>query len=598
MANRKLGPYNLSDVLGRGGMGTVYRACHNETGEVCAVKALAPSFAEDDHFRSRFESEIQALLKLDHPNIVRLIGFGQEKGNLYFAMELVEGQSLFHRQRDGHRFDWREVLSIGKDIAKGLRHAHDRGIIHRDLKPGNLLRSESGIIKITDFGIAKSFGASQITGTNILGTMDFMSPEQAQGEPVTMRSDLYSLGTVMFTLLVGRPPFVSNSVEESVRNLTSAAPPAVSDFVPDVPDEMSDLILKLMAKRPGDRIATALALLHKIDEIEKKLRYESEAQTAKHQAAGDTFDIALPAPAPSKSAPTQKIEKATQKNTRIVDDPSAGTVVNTKVNLGGESVPSSATEKPDFYSNVDQSRRNQIPQVENEPVIKTKGFWVLAGSFFIVVMVAIWGSVIALRPPSADALYEKIEANQYSPEKVRKELVLFEQLYSEDDRIDIVVRLKEEADANSFHNRLAVRANRVGRSVLSEIERHYFKLFEQSKHDPIAAHAAMKNFITLYGNDELPSEADQECLKAARIYLRCFAENAKQSMEFHRDRISDKLEKASELPLEQAIEIYEAIIAAYKEDSEIASDLVEKARLKLETAKKKLGTVKDRDSKE
>ena len=285
MALEKIGPYEIQGILGRGGMGTVYRGIHKETSEIHAVKVLAPTFAHDPHFRGRFESEIKALINLDHPNIVRLLSYGQEDGIMFFSMELVEGNSLFQMQRQGHRFDWREVLSIAKDVCKGLRHAHDRGIIHRDLKPGNLLRmvDEDGQperIKITDFGIAKRFGTSQNTGENVLGTMDFMSPEQAKGEPVTIRSDLYSLGTLLFTLLAGKPPFSANSVEASLRNLTRVPAPHIEKLVPDVPKDLDKLINKLMEKRPENRIQTAQALLHRIEEIETKLRDDSEAQTS------------------------------------------------------------------------------------------------------------------------------------------------------------------------------------------------------------------------------------------------------------------------------------------------------------------------------
>ncbi|MCH2182939.1 MAG: serine/threonine protein kinase, partial [Mariniblastus sp.] len=246
MKIKKLGPYKLMSVLGRGGMGTVYRSQNVETGNYLAVKVLAEHFSHDPHFRNRFESEIKALIKLDHPNIVRLISYGQEDSNLYFAMELVEGKNLFQLQRDGKRFDWREVLSISRDIAQGLRHAHDRGVIHRDLKPGNLLASQEELIKITDFGIAKNFGANSNTGTNVLGTMDFMSPEQAKGDPVTVKSDLYSLGSVMYCLLSGRPPHRGNSVEESLHNLTRPTAPRIIQSVPNVPSELDSLISRLM----------------------------------------------------------------------------------------------------------------------------------------------------------------------------------------------------------------------------------------------------------------------------------------------------------------------------------------------------------------
>ena len=280
MALEQLGPYKLESVLGRGGMGTVYESHHVDSGEKFAVKVLAPIYSNDPHFRNRFESEIKALYKLDHENIVRLVSYGQDDSNLFFAMELVDGKSLFQAQRSGKRFYWREVINIAKDVAAGLRHAHDRGIIHRDLKPGNLLQAQDGKIKITDFGIAKSFGGSQITGTNVVGTVDFMSPEQAKGEPVTVRSDLYSLGAVMFTLLAGRPPFSGNSVEESLRSLTTVEAPKVTLRAPDVPESIEQLIANLLEKVPDDRIQTAQALLHRLTKIEDDLRDHSEAKTA------------------------------------------------------------------------------------------------------------------------------------------------------------------------------------------------------------------------------------------------------------------------------------------------------------------------------
>ena len=276
----KLGPYQFQNVLGRGGMGTVYRGIHSQTGECHAVKVLAPQFADDSHFRGRFESEIEAMMKLDHPNIVRLLSHGQDAGNLFFSMELVQGKSLYDMQRGGHGFLWPECMSVAIDVCKGLKHAHDRGIIHRDLKPGNLLMTNDGLVKITDFGIAKSYGGSHHTGTNILGTMDYMAPEQAKGESVTVRSDVYSLGTVLYTLMTGKPPFSANSMEESFRNLTRVPAPKLSSRIANVPTEVEDLLAKMMEKKPEKRIPTAQATLHRILAIQELLKGESQAKTA------------------------------------------------------------------------------------------------------------------------------------------------------------------------------------------------------------------------------------------------------------------------------------------------------------------------------
>ena len=180
-----LGPYQIVGKLGRGGMGTVYEAVHRETGEPAAVKLLSAALAREEGFRSRFEAEIETLRKLRHPNIVRLFGFGEQEGELFYAMELVNGNSLEEELRGGRAFDWREVTRIGIETCRALRHAHDRGVIHRDIKPGNLLLTADGRVKLSDFGIARLFGHTRLTSAgNILGTAEYMSPEQAEGKPV------------------------------------------------------------------------------------------------------------------------------------------------------------------------------------------------------------------------------------------------------------------------------------------------------------------------------------------------------------------------------------------------------------------------------
>ncbi len=576
MPLKKLGPYNLSDVLGRGGMGTVYRAQHEDTLEICAVKALAPTFAEDDHFRSRFESEIEALLKLDHPNIVGLISYGQEDGNLYFAMDLVEGESLFRIQRDGHHFDWREVLKIANDIAAGLRHAHDRGIIHRDLKPGNLLKAKSGATKITDFGIAKSFGTSQNTGTNVLGTMDFMSPEQAKGEPVTVRSDLYSLGTVMYTLLAGKPPFNSTSVEESVRNLTKVPPPSITKLVPEVPQEIETLIRKLLAKNPEDRIQTAQALIHQIDEIEHQLRNQAEAQTAKHSVAGDTFDLAMQN---RGDAVTERIEKKTEPSTRV-------NIRQKQTTAESDASPDDKKRagKPDYFSTAEQAKRRKQSE-SSEPRqegLHTRGFWILAVSLVVVLALAIYGLIVAFTPPNADSLYTKIQDSRQHPEEIRDELKLFLKHHPDDPRGEEVQQLQNVADAIALYNRLSIRANMVSiKPRLSEIENQYVKIISGLNESPSHTHTQLKAFLTLYGEMEDVSESDAECIVAAQSYIDKIAKDARSEIDFHRERILRRLEDIANQPSSSKEEIYQSIIELY-DGIDWAKDLVEDAKRALE----------------
>ncbi len=263
-----LGPYRIAGTLGHGGMGSVYRAINEETGEEAAVKVLAASLSQQGDFRHRFEAEIEALKKLRHPNIVRLFGFGEHEGVLFYAMELIEGSSLEQQLADGRRFSWREVAQIGVQTCRALRHAHDRGVIHRDLKPANLLMTHEGAIKLSDFGIARLFGTPGLTAAgNVLGTVEFMAPEQADGRPVGPRTDLYSLGAVFFSLLTGIPPFRGPTPLKILEKQRSATPEPVRRYTPRVPAELEGIINELLAKDPDDRIVNASLLLRRLESM-------------------------------------------------------------------------------------------------------------------------------------------------------------------------------------------------------------------------------------------------------------------------------------------------------------------------------------------
>ncbi|MDA1178645.1 MAG: serine/threonine-protein kinase, partial [Planctomycetota bacterium] len=263
----QLGPYRVERVIGRGGMGAVYAGI-GESGERVALKILQPDLASDENFRERFQAEIESLKKMRHPRIVELFGYGEQDGNLFYAMELVEGGSLQDELGRGRRFDWRDVTRITIDICQALKHAHDHGVIHRDLKPANLLLDRDERVKLTDFGIAKLFGArSQTVHGGVMGTADFMAPEQAEGQPATARCDLYSLGCVMFALLTGHPPFRGKSLAEVVHQLRYVEPPRVRHFSWDVPIGLDETIDLLLRKDPQQRIPTALALGNRLQAL-------------------------------------------------------------------------------------------------------------------------------------------------------------------------------------------------------------------------------------------------------------------------------------------------------------------------------------------
>src|SRR5262245_13822523 len=208
MNGDRLGKWILFKELGRGGMGRVYHAREEIGGREAAVKVLAAELAQDVGFLQRFQREIDILRQLEHPNIVRFYEAGCENGLYFYAMEYVEGESLEDTLGRQGRLPWRDVLDIALQVCPALKHVHDHGIIHRDLKPANLLRTTGGVIKLSDFGVAKVFAQGQLTAIGgVVGTAAYVSPEQAAGKPITKRSDLYALGAVLYTLLTGRPPF-------------------------------------------------------------------------------------------------------------------------------------------------------------------------------------------------------------------------------------------------------------------------------------------------------------------------------------------------------------------------------------------------------
>ena len=273
MQTEQLGPYRIGARLGRGGMGSVYEAVDTTTGTTVAVKVLAAHLADDPGLKARFRAEIDTLKELRHPAIIQLLAFGEDDDQPYFAMELVRGKTVEQMIRAGRRFTWRETVSVALAVARGLKVAHDHGVIHRDLKPANLLVAD-GIplgegVKLADFGIAKLFGASGHTAQgNIVGTAEYMAPEQAAGQGIDHRADLYALGLVMYAMLAGRPPFRGSQLTEVIEKQRRTPAPRLSTTVSGVPPELDTLVDRLLSKDPAARPASALALTRLLTAID------------------------------------------------------------------------------------------------------------------------------------------------------------------------------------------------------------------------------------------------------------------------------------------------------------------------------------------
>ena len=180
---------------------------------------------------------------------------------LFYSMELVEGVSLEDELKAGRRFNWREVTSIAIQLSLALKHAHDHGIVHRDIKPANILLYGDDRVKLADFGIARLFGTTQLTTAGgVLGTADYMSPEQADGRPVTARCDQYSLGGVMYALLAGRPPFLAKNLPQMLQLQRFAKPEPVRRYAPDTPEQLERVIMQLLSKNPAERFPNTQVL--------------------------------------------------------------------------------------------------------------------------------------------------------------------------------------------------------------------------------------------------------------------------------------------------------------------------------------------------
>ncbi|MFM7244152.1 MAG: serine/threonine-protein kinase [Planctomycetaceae bacterium] len=263
MQRSTFGPYRVVRLLGQGGMGAVYEAV-GPAGDQVAVKTLPVHLADDDAVRRRFRSEIDLLMRLRHPGIARMIGFGEEDGLPFFAMEFVPGRTLDELLRSGRRFTWPETVAVALEILPALKSAHDQGVVHRDLKPANLMfpPADGGgfHVKLTDFGIAKLFGDTGHTRAGIVvGTPEYMAPEQAAAMAVDHRADLYCLGLVMFAMLAGRPPF-QGGVSEVVEHQKTRRPPRISTAAADVPPPLDELLDRLLAKNPEARPPNAAAV--------------------------------------------------------------------------------------------------------------------------------------------------------------------------------------------------------------------------------------------------------------------------------------------------------------------------------------------------
>jgi serine/threonine protein kinase len=288
--------FEVLKILGQGGMGVVYKARQQSLNRLVALKLLNSQLASSEEFAARFDREAKVLASLNHPNVVQVYDFGKEEGLLYLVMEHVDGPTLEYvmkqKKQDSARF-----VAVVRDVARGLERVHEAGLVHRDIKPANILIAKDGTAKISDFGLAiETEGAQKLTQSGMfVGTPHYVSPEHAQGKKVDGRSDLYSLGVILFEGYAGRPPFQAPSATALLLKHVNDAPPALYKLAPQSPKAVQEIVRRLLAKNPAARYDSASALARDLD------RAMDETQSPPKAVPGTTRTFPAPAPQATKS---------------------------------------------------------------------------------------------------------------------------------------------------------------------------------------------------------------------------------------------------------------------------------------------------------
>jgi len=264
--------YEVKEILGEGGMGTVFKAVDTELGEVIAIKTLKQDFlSQDPTALERFKSEIRLARRISHRNVVRTHDLGENAGVYFITMEYVEGKSLKELIRARGRLPLAITLSVGKQLARALEVAHEQGVIHRDIKPQNMVVEPDGVLKVMDFGIARLAVRKADTGMTqagtVIGTPEYMAPEQLAGAEVDVRVDIYAAGCVLYECLTGRPPFTADTPYQLVAKLLEETAPTPRSLNPEVPPALDALVMSALAKDPAGRPQTALALHDRLAQI-------------------------------------------------------------------------------------------------------------------------------------------------------------------------------------------------------------------------------------------------------------------------------------------------------------------------------------------
>lgn len=498
-----LGPYKIGNVIGRGGMGSVYEATHAKSGDLVAVKLIAQHVADDSRFRRRFDGEVETLRRLRHSGIVRLVGYGEEAGRLFYAMELVEGESLQKRIRDVKRMGWLPAVDIAIQICAALKHAHDIGVVHRDLKPANLLLTPANEVKLVDFGIAKLFGyGEQTVAGSVLGTADYMAPEQAGDGPITPRTDLYSLGSVMYAMMSGRSPFAGKKLTQVIESLKHDRAVPLELINPDIPTEVVEIVHHLLQKDPKERPPTALSVMKRLKATRAGLQRSRTVALENELTRGGEFATPiesdtrnssltdasrenvskaqppLPAPVASDVGHPDNVAPGVNITAASLLSDIAGDATNSELPPTQDSHANTTPAEQEFatgemntsstrYRDVDGDDRDGFVMGQYQAAETSTNVWLQTASIVAMVAFLIGGVYLFVRstqvPPADDvfAIIQKAEEDgDLTLHENRIEQFLVN--YPDDDRIEQVRTWEEQAGLQRTLKRLAAAARRAG----------------------------------------------------------------------------------------------------------------------------------------
>lgn len=615
MAIERLGPYKIEKLLGRGGMGAVYVGVDESTGDRAAVKVLASHLVDNEDFRNRFQAEVEAHKKLKHANIIQILGFGVEGDHLYYAMELINGASLQDLMQKGKIFTWRETLRVGIAVCSALKLAHAHGVIHRDLKPGNLMMGVNGAIKLTDFGIAKDWNATSMTAAGgVLGTADYMAPEQAEGKPVTPRSDLYSLGSVLYALLTGRPPFAAKTMAEVVHGLRFEKPIPVRRLAPDTPQELDEIIAQLLEKDPLRRIANATALGKFFSAMDLAL---NDAGNRREGLAKEEPDIALAGDDLSVAA-SHDVTRVLSTAPKTEFHPNDGRTSPLNTGHGSASVdlhlarearmeteaapesiaPSTSMSRTpvpsagrSVFVTVAEEERQRNLELEREEA--GPPLWLVVPGMLLLLVAAGGVAWWASRPPSADKLYAKIAAaanDNATLINAEGEISRFLQLYPNDPRSTDLENWTESISLYRAQRKFELRARNIGGTdPLNPVEELYLDAVKLAPSEPERAQAKFQAVAHLFSDvdnnplDETQQKAVKQCVELAKRQLEKLDATIGAIANKHRPLIEQQIARGEALMSnkpDEAQTIWQGLIDLYG-DKPWSRDLIDPLRKKL-----------------